>query len=80
MFYIGDERGQNCNAINFFMPALASELQYIVTSMKIYLRSPELMSAESPSLPKLDESSQFSDTKLNLLQTNDRLEMLKKYI
>ena len=65
MFYIGDERGQNCNAINFFMPALSSGLHYIVTSMMIYLQTPELMSAESPTLPKLDETDEVSDTKLN---------------
>ena len=79
MFYIGDERGQNCNAINTFMPALSSELQYILTCMMLYLQSPELMTAESPMLPEIDESNQVSDTKISLLDTSDRLQILLKY-
>ena len=41
MYYIGKNRTLNDNAITFFMPALASELQWIIEAILHYSKEPK---------------------------------------
>ena len=83
MFYIGDDRGKNFNAITTFMSALKSEWEFMRATWMLFLQAPQLMTAApsspNPKLRILPSVDSLADVPLSKMSSDDRVKLIGIY-